>query len=360
MARPVTTLNRWEKISTKAWGVNSTVRFTKQADLDPGRVLRSLLINVVGSCTLATNPATAVLGDNVGAILEQIRMFGSHLKRGTTDNFLQMRGADLKEAINDYNGVAVFDNSAVRAVGIAAYLVDFNLLIDFPPARAQVREQVGYLMDVPNWSQLELDLQFGDEKSLWNLGTAVPTWTGQTVNILGRYAQEPGKFDGFGFGLIYRTFNEDTSSNLASNQANKNLYQLDNKGRIRSLLLKTGVKSLTTTAGNNAYASLSDSILSDIKLLQVPSQKFREFYRFNDIKAISGALKYLNPATGYALLDLTGDQLLFEMLRPSALATGEAKDTNLWLQASVVGAANQGLVVVQESAYYADRIVIPS
>jgi hypothetical protein len=359
MARPVTTLNRWEQIASKPWAVNSVVRYTKQADFDPSRVLRSLLIHVKGTCTLATNPATAVRGDNVGAIIEQIRIFGKNQLRGSTDNFRQMRGCDLKELGNMGYGVTIFDASSTLATADAAYALDFFIVIDFPPQRVRVEEKVGYLLDVPNFTQLELDIQFGDEKSLWDLGTAVPTWSLQTVNLLGRYAQEPGKFAGFGFGLVYQTFVEIMGSPLTTTAQKVNLYQLDNKGLIRSLLLKTGVKATTATAGNNAYDSLSDTILANLGILQVPSQFFRSYFAFRELKAINACGQHRSPALGYALLDLTGDELLYDALAPKKIATGQAGDTNIWFQADVAGAANQGLVIAQESLYYADRVVIP-
>jgi hypothetical protein len=361
--RPVTTLNRWEKIASKTWSVNSTSRFTKSADLDPGRVLRSLLINVQGACTVGVADATADLADNVGAIVEQIRMFGSHQGRGSTDNFLQIRGCDLKELCNIRAGVKVFDNSSTIAVthSATAYQFDFNILIDFPPTGHRVEEQVGYLLDVPNWSQLELDVQFGDANSIWNpAGTTTFTWASQTINLLGRYAQEKKKFAGFGFGLKYLVETENATAQLTTTASQVNLYQLDNKGKIRSLLLKTGTKASTVTSPNNAYATLSDAILANIRLVQVPSQKFREYARFSDLKAIDSLVYRYSPATGYALLDLGGDGLSFEALSPSSISTGEAGTTNLWLQADVTGAASQALAVAQESLYYSGNIVIPT
>ena len=362
MARPVVTLNRWEKISTKPWTANNTLRFTKSADFDPSRILRSMLINI--QCTIAVGvaDASALLADGVAAILEQIRMYGSHQGRGSTDNFLQVRGCDMKVYKNMQAGVSIFDNSSALAVTHGqSYNVDFNIILDFPPAHLRLEEQVGYLLDVPNYSQLELDLQFGDALSIWNpAGTTTFAITNQNVNVLGRYAQEKGKFAGFAFGLKYMIFTENATSDLTTTANQKNLYQLDNKGRIRSILVKTGTKATTTTAGNNAYATVSDSILANLRIVQTPSQKFREYARFTDIKAINSNDHKYNPPTGYALIEFGGDGLSFEALAPKSIATGQAGDTNLWLQADPTGAANQAMVTVQESLYYSDQIVIPT
>ena len=361
MARTVTSLNRWEKITSATWAVNKTNKFVKNSDFDPSRVLRSIMINVRGQVIVGVADATGVLADNIGNIIEQIRMYGSHGGRGTTDNFLQVRGADIKESGNIFAGIKIFDASTTLAVAQATYQVNFNILIDFPPKGHRLEEQIGYLLDVPNWNSLNLEIQFGDGNSLWNpAGTTTFTWSNQTVSLLGRYAQEKGKFAGFGFGLVYRTAEENATSDLTTSATAKNLYQFDNKGKIRSVLLKTGTKATTVTSPNNAYATLSDTILSNIRVVQVPSQKFREFGYFTDLKAVNSAIYRYNPATGYALLDFVGDGLSFETLDPSAIKTGKAGDTNIWLQADVSGASAQALATMQESLYYSGSIVIPT
>lgn len=361
MARRITTLNRWEHIASGVWTENKTTRFTKDAHFDDSRWLRSIMVHITGAVTVGVANATALLADNVGAIVQEMRMSGKNLKRGTSDNnFCMIRGADLKELRNIYSGVSIFDNSDTLAVATGTYHLDFYLIYDFPPPKLRVEEQIGYLFDMPNWSDFSLYLQFGDANNLFNpAGTTTFAWANQNIELMGRYAQEPGKFAGFGVGLRYLNYWENTTAQLTANGAKVNLQQLDNKGKIRALLLKTGVVSQTTTGGNVAYASLSNAILSNLRIIEVPNQLFREYDYFNDIKAENSFNYRRSPATGYALIDLVSDGLPFEVISPSKIATGEAKSTNFYLQADVAGAANQGLVVAQESLYYSDQIVIP-
>ena len=360
MARKVTTLSRYEQIGSYPWRVNSITRLRKNTELDPARFLVGLLINVRATVTLGTANAAAVLADNVACIIESIRAFGKNQVRNTTDTFIQIRGCDMKELMNQFAGITVFDNSSTLAVGTGAYNLDFNIIIDFPPPNVRVEEQIGYLLDVPNWSNLEIDLQFGDANSLWNPSTTTFAWTNQVVNVLGRYAMEPGKFAGFGFGLRYLLGTEIAGSLLTTTATKQNLFQLDAKPKVRGLLLKTGVKATTTTAPNNAYATLSDSILANVNLIKAPNLMFRQYFRTTDLKAINAYGQKRNPVTGYAWLDFVLNGLSFEALNPTVLANGAANDMNLWIQADVAGAANQALMVVQDSLYYSQNIVIPT
>lgn len=357
--RKITSLNRWELINSKPWATGQQVRFTRDGDFDNSRWLRAVLINVQGTATVSGGPATGLLSDGVAAIVEEIIMKGKNRLRGSSDNFIDVRGSDLYEIDNQFAGTSVFDNSTALAVGNGAYNLDFNLMLEFAPPKMRVEEKIGYLLDVPNWSNLELDLNFGDEKSIWNLGGAAVAWSAQTVNLLGMYAQETNKFAGYSVGLRYLQFIENATSVLTTTANAQQLQLLDNKGKISRLFLKTGVKATTTTAGKNAFASLSDGILTSVKVVNFPTQIFRNFNRYTDIKAGDSYAYRRAPKQGYATIEFSGDELPYGSLSPKEIATGEANTTQLWLTGNVNGAANQALVTVQESLYYSDRIQIP-
>jgi len=366
MGRPLVTLSRWEKVASKPWGItgaaNNLVKFTTSNDLDVTRVVRCFGINVQGTCTLGVADATAVLPENIGNIIEQIRCFGKHSVRGTTDNHIQVRGADLKTLQNLYAGVTIFDNSSVLSVDYdgGAFVLDFWIFLDFPPAGHRVEEQIGYLLDIPNWDNWELDLQFGDAWSLWNPSTTTQTWTLQTVNLFAQYAMEPKKFAGFGFGLKYLMETENATADLTTSATGKQLLKLDNNARIRSLLLKTGTKATTVTSPNNAFATLVDTILTNLQIVQIPSTKYREYGRYQDLKAIAAKVRRYNLPAGYAIIDLAEDGLSFEALDPSKLVAGKGAETALWLKGDVSGAGAQALDMVQESLYYSANIKIPT
>jgi hypothetical protein len=215
-----------------------------------------------------------------------------------------------------------------------------------------------YLLDAPNYDNLLLEVQWGDAESLYVAAATGPT----TFTAFGsgagsprarvhcQYAMGgPAGMPGFLPARVWRyALQEKTDSDMTAGGNNLRLFNIPRGNIIRSLLLKTGVKETTTTSPNNAYASLSNTILTDIRVMRGTNKQIREWQSYFGLREDSAESYLITPSNGYGLVDFAAHGDIREALDTSALISGPTGDVDLFIQANVSGAANQAALMYVE------------
>ena len=116
-------------------------------------------------------------------------------------------------------------------------------------------------------------------------------------------------------------------------------------------MLKTGVKAVVT-AGNNAYLTLSDTILQNIKIMRGLNKQVRFFSDVYNIQAESMTDHHQQPAAGYSLIDFAPHGMADEVLDLRGLIVGATGDVDTSIQADVTGAAAQAALIAWEEWRY--------
>jgi hypothetical protein len=323
----------------------------------------------------ATNPAsagpTSVLADAPYSFLERIHIEGFHRLRQASEPFIDIRGADLREWNLAWYSRAPFtqilDNgtAATQIVITASHTNDVRFFVDLPfwPEQLSMRQKVGYLLDAPNYDRLVLSLFFGDSYSLFAGQTTAPTFTAYgsasgtpRVRVGFVYAQF-GKnvmeavTKGFQPARVWRYMPQSdlTSGDIVNGATQSRLLNVPRGHQIRSIMLKTGVKATTTSAGNNAYSTLSDAILSNIVVYRGTNKINKgKFQDFQCLKQDTAAVYSIQPDAGFAYLDWAKHGVLFEKLDATGLVQGPTGDVDLYVAADVTAGAGQGLTAVIE------------
>lgn len=309
-----------------------------------------------------TNPAanfpTGTQADAPWSIFERIQVSGTHRIRGVQETFIDIRGAELHEYNVYWYGRQPLNLPA--SIGTGANTVnDFRLFLELPfvPENMPWWEKVKYLLDAPNYDNLKLTIIVGSDKSIFTGQTTAPTFSGFggtgtfTIFVSGYYALGgKAQFEGFVPARVWRTFIENISTDLTSSNSGTRLFNPNRGYALRSLLLKTGVKSGAVNAGENVYNTLSNSILNNVKVMRGIGRQIRHYRTFFEAQQ-DAAKSYdlaVQPDAGYALVDFANSQFLGEALNTKPYVAGPTGDVDLFVQADVTGAANQGAVLVME------------
>ncbi len=351
---PITTFDRAERLADINYVANtaSTLPTSGGVISDP-RYLTALQIRLEGRVTMpgAGGPA-ALTADGIAQLIEKITVRGFHRIRSRNEAFYDKRGADAKYdadlfTLGNLPSLPATWNFAVNATN------DFrvNFFVPFYPLGFPMSEQLSYIVDTPNYDNLQLVIQWGDAASVFATngntvtlsayGSAVGT---PTAHVVARWALGgPSKFANFVPGRIFKYFTEVTGSIPTTTATNVYLQQIPRGNLIRSISVKTGVKSANVSGGNNAYTSLSDTILANIKTQLGTNYNIRYFPHQQDIGVENAVKKGFPYVPGRALLDFAPNGALAEMLDLRGKQAGGTAQTDAAMLADVTGAASQAI-----------------
>ncbi|MEM2014203.1 MAG: hypothetical protein QXJ16_01930, partial [Desulfurococcaceae archaeon] len=142
---------------------------------------------------------------------------------------------------------------------------------------------------------------------------------------------------------------EVTGSPMTTTATGVRLVELPRGGYLSRIYIKTGVRATGTTAGNNAYSTLSNSILTNIRVyrgLNNPVRYYANFQQAQFDAALGVSLSL--PPTGIAVIDFVRNGLLGEAFDARPLVAGPSGSVDFYLEADVTGASNQGAVIMYE------------
>lgn len=318
-----------------------------------------------------TNPAsggpTAVLADAPFSYINEVRVSGTHRLRGTQEPFFTVRGSDLNELVREYTGRQPYfsilvNGAAATALSLAASAtndVEFILHCPFTPMQISPVQQVGWLLDAPNYYNLKLEVITGDANSLFSGQTTQPVFTAYGSNsnsptcdlTLEQSSTGSSVFGGFVPARLWRYYYENTSNVMTQNGNNARLASIPTGQRIRNILLKTGVKATGVTAGKDAYASTSWGILTSINFNKGTNKVINAWIDQIDLLEQSASVYKLTPSVGYDLIDFVhhGDQ--GGALNLTTAINGPTGDVDTYLSANVTGAANQAALLLYEEMH---------
>ena len=365
--------SRFEKIDDISLSaINRTFQLPSQGgQLPSDRWMAGIYLQVEGRLT---NPAaggggqvpTAFQADAPFSLLDRIQVQGFHRIRKMDELFINVRGADLREMnrlytlhnplnVSSINAAALVQDQAFSLAADATNDFRFIVMVPFVPLGMSLREQTGWLLDAPNYDRLRLDIKWSDAASVFTLGSVVPAFTAfgsvtgsPRVRVAGVFAmggQE--RFAGQVSGRVWRYFAEATGSLLTTTATGVRLFDLPRGNRLRHCILKTGALAVTT-AGNASYLSRSDTIAANIDFMQGTNRSIRKFPDFFGGKEHFAIFNGVQPSAGYMPIDFAMSGALAESLDVRGLIAGATGNTDLFLQSDVLGAANQGALMLFE------------
>jgi len=354
---PLTSLARLEWINNISFSPN-TVGVLPGNQLPADRFMWGLHLILEGRATMpASGGPSALSADGIVALIDRIRVSGYHRGRRQPETIIELRGPDVYELGNMYSGATQLNLPSSWSFSANA-TNDFRvgMVVPFVPPRVSPYEQARYLLDNPNYDALKLEVKFGDGASCFGSYTNAPSLSayGSTtgsprVIVAGYFALAgPGKFLGTVPGRTTWSFQEVTGSLLATTATRQRLVDIPTGGFVRAITIKTGVKSTTVSSGNDAYASLSDSILSEIKVHRGINNPVRYAPLYHLLKEEYRTLTGRSPATGYARIDFAGRGALGEAFDARALSAGPSGRVDFYLEADVSGASGQAALFIFE------------
>jgi hypothetical protein len=348
------------------------------------KFLHSMSLYVQGRVTnAASNNPTGTLADGPWSLIDSIQISGYHKIRKQIETFFYMRGPELARFNQHWFGRAPYwKNVPSSGGGAQAFSTTasasndfrFRLIIPFVPYPCNLEEQTRYLLDVPNYDNLQFRVFWGSDKSILSGQTTASTFsaygsgTGNPLLsvIVNRALGGIEKFAGFVPGRVFRVFYEDTSSLITTTATGTKLRYLPKGYSLKSILLKTGHKYTSGNSGENAYDTLTDGALANIKLKNGSNEIFfyRDFYdmKENSQSLMRGAVSVNTPPAldaGYAVHEFapiyfsSDADILSQAFDTRKLIVGPTQDVDLHVEADVTGAGGQAAVWVEEELRYA-------
>lgn len=398
MRLPLTALTRFERIGViNAAAVNTAYQLpTQGGNLPMDRFIESLRLKVSFRLTNTIAAITAEHADMPFSLIERVVVSGFHRVRGTREEFINVRGADLAELNRCYTSVRHTDGSlvggtsevypgAIRALDHrmtwainAVNDVVFYLDIPFIPLGMPLWKQAEYLLDAPNYDQLQLTVYWADALQLVVAAGATLALTAfgavagnPQIVVSGRFAQAgPSLFRGFVPGRVWRYFQEIVGAPMVAIANQQRLFNIPRGNRIRSILLKVGQK-VAVTSGNNVYGALGwpgglfvvagppDSGLPMSQYVLTPNNltvfrgtnKINRLYdNFDDVGEETVRAYGTKPRKGYALIDYCEHGIEDEIFDLRALIAGPTGDVDCFIQADIPAAValTSALVLYEE------------
>jgi hypothetical protein len=346
------------------------------------RFMYGMLLTVEGRITNPSGTeATGLIPEAPFSLIENINVTGFHRVRAQNEPFINVRGIDLYHLLRCYSNLnsyvepnqptlALLGQFVPEITVVADEVNDFRfmLYIPFTPLNMPINTQLGWLLDAPNYDRLQLTINVGDALSLFTglaagstgvIGAATATQPGFTaygsttgtprIRVEGQFALGGASAFGLVPGRVWRNFYENVTGDILQASApNSRQFNVPRGNKIRSILMKTGVKATTSTATNNPFASLSDNIFTNIRMQRGLNKSIRFYPGYRSIKWETSQSYGMFPAPGYALLDFAQRGRLSEVLDTVGLVAGPSGDTDTFIQADVAGAANSAAVFLVE------------
>jgi|FLYL01.1.fsa_nt_gi hypothetical protein len=372
IARPVpfTSLARPERIDSVPFTQNSILRVGGGGLLPSDRWYWGLVCVFEGRIT---NPASggpsAFTADGLPSIIERFTVQGYHRIRQQNQTFFDLRGADCKVLGDYYSGLSLFSEpTGYNFSGSASNDCRVYYVLPFVPCNVGPLTAGSYLLDAPNYDALQFTIQCGDLQNVFASFSTAPTLsaygssTGSpVVRVNGLFALAgASRFSGQLPGRVFFTHQEYTDSRMTTTAQSVRLHDIVRGNFVRALTLKTGIKKTGVTAGNNAYSTLSNTVLSNIRVFRGINSIVRDYPLYHDIReediiaaSMSGGSSNFRLASGYARIDWAKHGLLGESFDARPLVAGPTGQVDFYLAADVTGVNNQGLVVMTEEIRWA-------
>jgi len=359
---PITAFSRYEHIDNITFSENSTQTLPTNGGLLPNdRFMSFLILEFRGRLTMpaATGPSAAQ-GDSIANIIQRVSIEGYHKVRRQQEKFIDLRGADLELMQRIYSpGTFIKTPTSISVSANATNDIILQLLVPFTPQRMPVAVQAGYLLDCPNYESLKLTVQWGDYKAVVVPGSSAATWsaygatTGSpTLRVAGGFAIQSARFANFIPGRIWRYFSELTGSVATTSNTQSRLFDIPKGYDIRAVFMKSGVRATDQTAGNNAYASLTDWA-TDIRINVGLGRAVRRYLDGNGVHAdLVTSYNLASRITGVNPIDFAQWGAPGEVLATRPLISGPTGNVDLYLSGDVTGASNQGAVFAMEEWRY--------
>lgn len=358
------TYTRYENIAdiqVLAAQMNSVVQLpTNGGQLPNSRFMWGLKLQFEGRLAYAANGPTGILADGVQALMERITVQGYHRPRAAQEQFINVRGSDMHMWHQIYSTHPPLTVPAALTTGNSTNDIRFSILVPFVPMHLPIAQENQYLLDCPNYDNLTLNVQMGDDFSIFSGQTAgARAWTAfgsgtgnPRIRVSGIYAQAgPSMFQNVIPARVWRYFFENNTGNIVGGAISSREFNIPRGYVIRSMMLKTGTKATTVSAGNNAYSALSNTIFQNIIMQYGINRNVRIFpdyfqiqEQFADNIGFPGGFP-----VGYAPIDFAQLGLQQEAFNLSGAIAGPTGDIDTFLQADITAGANQAdLMMVEE------------
>jgi hypothetical protein len=366
---PINCFDRSEFIGDISLNAQNTPFIQPNGNVMPSdRFIAGVNLEVEGRLTNAgSNNPSGTQKDHPFSLVDSVTVQGYHRIRKNQETFYVVRGPEIYQLAKIYETLAPYwvntpssGGSATTFTTTASATNDFRFMLPvfFPPEAMPVNKQIQYLLDAPNYDRLTLTVQWGDDQSVFTYGSR----TASTFTAFGSasgsprcrttvlFAQSgPSLFANVVPGRVFRNFLETLTGDILNTVPNSRQFNLDRGYILRSVLVKTGVKSTAVNAGNSAYNSLSDTIYANVKVYRGQNKLIRWYVDFYTLKQVESMMNYsIQPDTGYGLIDFAKHGVPAEALDTTALTAGPIGDVDLFLQADTTGASNQGALIVQQ------------
>lgn len=360
---PLTAFSRMELIDTITFSTNSTQTLRTNGGLLPNdRFLNGLMLEFRGRLTMpASTGPSAVQASAHAGVIERVTVEGYHRIRRQQEKFIDLRGDDLELLQRVYcPGSLIKTPTTISVTANATNDMVVQLLVPFTPLRLPASVQTGFLLDAPNYESLKLTVQWGDYKSVVVPGTTAATWSAYgsasgdpTLRVYGQFAIQRTRFANFIPGRVFRYFQEITGSPVTTTSTGYRLFDVPRGYDIRAVTLKAGVKATDTTSGNNAFASLSDSILNDLRFNIGLGKYVRKYQDGNALHAdLAQSYNLSSRITGLYPLDFAQYGHPGEVLNTRGLISGPNGNVDTYISADITGASNQAVVALMEEWRY--------
>jgi len=354
---PLSALVRAEWINNITFSANTTGVLPGN-QLPADRFMWGLHLLLRGRATMpASGGPSALSADGVAALLDRIKVSGYHRARRAPETIFEVRGPDAYELGNMYSASSQLSlPTSWSFTASAANDFEVAFVIPFVPPRVSAYEQARYLLDCPNYDALKLEIKFGDAASCFGSYTTAPTLSaygstsGSPVVVVSGYFAlgGAGKFIGTVPGRQTVTYQEVTGSLMTTSATRTRLVDLPSGAFLRAVTIKTGVKSTTVSSGNDAYASLSDTILSELRVHRGLNNPVRYYPFYRLLKEETRAFTSRAPVTGYGRIDFAGRGALGEAFDARSLSGGPSGRVDFYLEADVSGASSQAALFIFE------------
>jgi len=359
--------NRWEQIAViNAASTNTKYELpTQGGNLPMDRFIHSLHLRVRLRVTIpsASGP-TAINADAPYSLVDHVVVSGFHRLRGQREEIVNLRGPELYQLAKIYGQAAPYSVPASLSITASATNdIDFYLPILFTPGKMPAFKQDEWALDAPNYDSLKLEVYWGDEASIFTKGTNASTFSAYgsssgspEIRVYGKFYQAGlNLFRGFVPGRVFRYFTELTGSAMTTTATGVRLFNLPRGWRLRGIMLKAGVKA-STTSGNNAYLSLTDTALANLNVYRGLNKSVRLYRDLIDMRQdLAGPYDNTLPS-GYGLIDFVQYGMDEEILDLRGLIAGPTGDVDCFVQGDVTGATNQAALAVWEEWRYAAQV----
>ena len=153
------TLSRYETIGTISLQNNNTQNMlpTNGGTLPNDRYMWALRLEFQGRVTNpASNGPTGVLADAPFSLIDSIIVQGFHRIRGAKEQFINIRGADLRELMKIYQSHTPYlSPSSLSTTASATNDIDFIVEVPFVPLKIKPSQAAQWMLDAPNYDQLQ-------------------------------------------------------------------------------------------------------------------------------------------------------------------------------------------------------------